>query len=101
MLDCLPPPPRKGDVYQFVKIAPHAIYGFVHTFRVSELVNEPGEYNVLATFNSFLSAHLIAETFRNEPISSLWTVDMPTVASNRIRIKVRPGQSSSVANRPR
>ena len=90
LLDCLRPPPATGDVYQFVKIAPRTFYGNVHRFKVSDLVGRPGEYTLFATFNSFLSAHFIAETFPREPIGKLWTLDIPTVTSNRIHIKVRP-----------
>jgi len=90
LLDCLRPPPAAGDAYQFVKIAPRAFYGHVHRFKVSDLVDKPGEYTVFATFNSFLSAHFIAETLQREPISKLWTTDIPTITSNRIQIKVRP-----------
>jgi hypothetical protein len=90
LLDCLQPPPAAGDAYQFVKISPRTFYGHVHRFKVSNLVDKPGEYTLFATFNSFLSAHFIAETFPREPISKLWTTDMPTITSNRIHIKVRP-----------
>jgi len=90
LLDCLPPPPREGDAYQFAKIAPHAFYGKVHRFKVAELVNKPGEYTIHATFNSFLSAKFIAETLSHDPISKLWTVDMPAITSNRIQIRVKP-----------
>jgi len=90
LLDCLPPPPAAGDAYQFVKISPHTFYGHVHRFKVSDLVDRPGEYTLFATFNRFLSAHFIAETFPREPISKLWTTDIPTITSNRIHIRVRP-----------
>jgi hypothetical protein len=90
LLDCLRPPPVAGDVYQFVKIAPRTFYGHVHRFKVSDLVDKPGEYTVFATFNSFLSAHFIAETFQREPIGKLWTTDIPPITSNRIHIRVRP-----------
>lgn len=89
LLDCLPPLPREGDAYQFVRVAPHASYGQAHRFKVAELVNKPGEYTINATFNSFLSAKFIAETLSHDPISKLWTVDMPTITSNRIEISVR------------
>ncbi len=89
LLDCLPPPPREGDAYQFVRIAPHTFYGRVHRFKVAELVNKPGEYTVHATFGSFLSAKFIAETLSHDPISKLWTVDVPTITPNRIEISVR------------
>ena len=70
LLDCLPPPPRQGDSYQFLRIAPHAFYGQVYRFKVAELVNKPGEYTIHATFSSFLSASFIAETLSHDPTSA-------------------------------
>jgi len=46
LLDCLRPPPAAGDAYQFVKISPRTFYGHVHRFKVSDLVDKPGEYTL-------------------------------------------------------
>jgi hypothetical protein len=58
---------------------------------VSDLVNGPGDYDLTVTFNSFLGADFIAEYYASDPISKLplWTMDSPTVTSNRIHIKVK------------
>jgi hypothetical protein len=90
--DCLPPPPRQGDAYQFIKLSPGRFYGLAEDIKISELVNRPGEYDVLATFSSFLSSNWIAEYLGNQPIAKLplWTREQPTVSSNRIHISVKP-----------
>jgi hypothetical protein len=91
LLDCVPPPPRQGDVYQFIKLAPKAFYGHNEQFKVSDLVNGPGDYDVAVTFNSFLRADFIAKYYASDPISKLplWTMDSPTITSNRIHISVK------------
>ncbi len=91
LLDCVPPPPRQGDVYQFIKLAPNAFYGHSEQIRVSDLVNGPGDYDVTVTFNSFLAADFIAKHYTSDPISKLplWTMESPTLTSNRIHITVK------------
>jgi hypothetical protein len=56
LADCVPPPPRSGDPYQFVKVGPGNLYGLFENLKLSDYVNKPGEYDIYATFNSFLSA---------------------------------------------
>jgi hypothetical protein len=92
LLDCVPPPPRKGDVYAFLKLEPQNFHGRASTFKVSDLVNKPGEYDIEATFNSFLSETTIVEFYSSEPISKLplWTMEKPTVTARRIHITVKP-----------
>jgi hypothetical protein len=92
LLDCVPPPPRQGNAYQFVKISSERFYGLSENFKLSELVNGPGEYDLDATFSSFLSSKWTAEFLGKEPIAqlSLWTMEQPTITSNRIHITVKP-----------
>jgi hypothetical protein len=92
LLDCVPPPPLQGNPYAFVKLAPGTFYGHAEDFKLSDMVNQPGEYDVIVSFNSFLSSHWIAEYLGNEPISKLplWTMERPTVTSKRIHITVKP-----------
>jgi hypothetical protein len=92
LLDCVPPPPRSGDPYQFVKLAPETFYGHAEGFKLSDLVNKPGEYDFFATFSSFLSSQWVAEGFGNDPISKLllWTMERPVITSKRIHITVNP-----------
>lgn len=92
LLDCVPPPPRQGDVFQFFKLSPERFYGLIEDFKISEMVSKPGEYDVYATFNSFLSSKWSAEFLEKDPISKLplWTMEQPTITSNRIHIVVKP-----------
>jgi hypothetical protein len=92
LLDCVPPPPRKGDVYAFLKLEPQNFHGRLSTFKVSDLVNKPGEYDIEATFNSSLSEDFIEEFYSREPISKLplWTMEKPTVTARQIHITVKP-----------
>jgi hypothetical protein len=92
LLDCVPPPPRRGDPYQFFKLVPGSFYGRTQDFKLKDFLSKPGEYDVSATFNSFLSSEWVAQVLESEPISklSLWTMEHPTVSSNRIRILVKP-----------
>lgn len=92
LMDCVPPPPREGNAYQFVKLAPERLYGLAEGFKLSGLVNGPGEYDVHATFSSFLSPQWTAEFLGKEPIGKLplWTMEQPALSSNRIHITVKP-----------
>src|ERR1035438_4922018 len=46
LLDCVKPPPLKGDPYQFVKLEPMRFHGRVDDFKIADLVEAPGEYDV-------------------------------------------------------
>jgi len=91
LLDCVPPPPRRGDVYQFFKLARGNFHGRAENFMVSDLVNGPGEYELCATYSSFLSSDWIAEFLAKDPIGKLplWTMDQPPLVSNRVHIIVK------------
>ena len=90
LLDCIPPPPRPGDVYQFVKIDGGRFYGCVSQFGIRDIVNKPGEYDLDVSFGSSISAKWVSEFLRNDPISKLplWTMEKPTLKAPRIHIKV-------------
>jgi|GEM_PF-1822758 len=92
LLDCVPPPPRRGDVYQFIKLAQGNFYGRAEAFAVSDLVNGPGEYDISAFFSGSLSRKWIAQYLGKDPIGNLplWTMDKPQLASNRLHITVKP-----------
>jgi hypothetical protein len=92
LADCLPPPPVKGEVYQFIRIEPHRFYGMVDGFPIRELVDKAGEYDIDVTYESCLAAEWISKYFASEPISKLplWTMEKPILKSNRIPIKVVP-----------
>jgi hypothetical protein len=92
LLDCLPPPPREGDVYQFFRLAPHRFYGLEEDFKISELVNGPGAYDIAATFSSFLSSDWTTKYLVKDAIAKLplWTREGPPLTSNRVHITVEP-----------
>ena len=92
LLDCLPPPPRPGDVYRFVKIDGGRFYGLMSQFFAHDIVNKPGEYDLDVSFQSSISARWVSEFLRNDPISRLplWTMEKPTLWAPRIHIRVVP-----------
>jgi hypothetical protein len=91
LLDCVPPPPRQKDVYQFFKLAQGDFHGRAEAFALSDLVNGPGDYDISATFSGSLSSKWIAEFLGRDPIAKLplWTMDKPRLASNRVHITVK------------
>jgi hypothetical protein len=92
LLDCIPPPPREEDVYQFIRLGPDRFYGVAEDFPISDLVNGPGEYDIAATFRSFLSSEWVGEFLGKDPIAKLplWTIEQPVLTSNRVHITVEP-----------
>jgi hypothetical protein len=92
LLDCVPPPPREGDPYAFVKVGPQQFYGRVNTFKVRDVVNMPGKVNVLVTYNSFLSASFVTQYLSHDPISKLpvWTMEKPTITAPPICMVITP-----------
>jgi hypothetical protein len=92
LLDCVPPPPRAGDVYRFVKIDGGRFYGLLDKFPIHEIVNKPGEYDLDVSFESSLSASWVSQFLANDPISKLplWTMEKPVLRAARIHIKVIP-----------
>jgi hypothetical protein len=89
-LDCVPPPPRPGDVYQFVKIDGGRFYGCTSQFVMHDIVNTTGEYDLDVSFESSISAKWVSEYLRNDPIGKLplWTREKPPLKALRIHIKV-------------
>jgi hypothetical protein len=89
--DCVPPP-RSGAPYQFVRVGPGNLYGLFEDLKLSEYVSKPGQYDIYATFNSFLSADFVTRSLGGDPISKLplWTMERPTITSKRIHITVSP-----------
>lgn len=90
LFDCVPPPPKEGNVYQFVKLAPGRFYGLADDIKVSDIVSKPGEYDIDVTYNSFISRSFIKEFLAHDPISKfpVWTMEEPTITAPRIHITV-------------
>jgi hypothetical protein len=89
--DCLPPPPRRNDTSRFFRLEPGTFYGVIENFTVRELVPGPGEYDIVVHYEAAISADWIAK-YGGAKIAELpvWTRDQPVLASNRLRISIKP-----------
>ncbi len=92
LLDCVPPPPREGYVYAFIKLEPGRFYGVADEIKVTDVVSKPGEYDISVTYSSFISRSSIKEFLKIDPISKLpvWTMEQPTITAPRVHIVVKP-----------
>ena len=92
LFDCVPPPPKEGNVYAFIKLEPGRFYGVADEIKVTDVVGKPGEYDISVTYNSFVSRTFIKEFLKNDQISKLpvWTMEQPTVAAPSVHIVVKP-----------
>jgi len=92
LFDCVPPPPKEGNVYAFIKLEPGRFYGIADEIKLTDVVSKPGEYDISVTYNSSLSRSFIKEFFKHDPISTLpvWTMEQPTVKAPKVRIVVQP-----------
>ena len=92
LLDCLPPPPKPGGAYQFIKLGRQEFHGVRDIFKINDFVDKPGEYDIEVTFNSFLSDSFMREDFADDPIAKLplWTNDKPPVTASRVHVVVKP-----------
>lgn len=90
LLDCVPPPPVKGDPYQFVKIEPMTFHGRVDDLKIADFVETPGEYDLDVTFSSFLSRKWIRDFYADQAIAKLplWTMTQPVLKSARIHLRI-------------
>jgi hypothetical protein len=92
LFDCLPPPPQPGNVYQFIKLQPDEFHGTVATFKVKDLINKPGEFDIEVTFNSFISGGFVQKYLAGDPIAKLpvWTMEQPTITAAPVHVVIRP-----------
>jgi hypothetical protein len=92
LFDCVPPPPKEGNVYDFIKLEPGRFYGVADEIKVTDVASKPGEYDVNVTYNSFASRSFIKEFLRHDPISKLpvWTMEQPTITAPRVHIVIKP-----------
>ena len=75
LLDCVPPPPKEGNVYALIRLQPGRFYGLADELKVRDVVNKPGEYNLTVTFGSSISNGFISKYLNHDPISALQRVD--------------------------
>lgn len=92
LFDCVPPPPSEGHVYAFIKLEPGRFYGIADEINVTDVVSKPGRYNIVVTYNSFLSRSFIKKFLSNDPIANLpvWTMEQPAIKAFRLHIVVQP-----------
>ncbi len=92
LLDCVPPTPRAGDSYGFVRIEPGQFSGRVDAFKIADLVDKPGEFDIDIRYRSFLSEEFIRKSLARDPIAMLpvWTMERPAVSASTIHIAVTP-----------
>jgi len=92
LFDCVPPPPKEGNVYAFIKLEPGRFYGVADEIKVTDVVSKPGEYDISVTYSSFASRSFIKEFLQHDPISKLpvWTMEQPTITAPRVHIVVKP-----------
>jgi hypothetical protein len=92
LLDCVPPPPREGNVYAFIRLQPGRFYGLADEMKVSDVVNKPGEYSLSVTYGSSISKDFIHRFLNHDPIFALpvWTMEQPTLNARRLHITIKP-----------
>jgi len=85
--DCVPPPPKLGDLTQFARIAPSKFYVITDSFGLRQLVKKPGEYELVVQCGAFLPPdYWVKEGF---PKLAYWTSEHPRLKA-KIHISVRP-----------
>ncbi len=85
--DCIPPPPKPDDLSEFIRIEPSNFYGLRDQIKLREIVNKPGEYDLLIQFGSSLSPEFV--TSAGFPKLPYWTTPDKPLA-RRIHITVTP-----------
>jgi len=88
--ECLMPPPKPGAVSRFTRMAPHSSLKMQEVFQVKELVPEAGEYNLVLTYRSSLSAEFLKQAYANDPLGRLpiWTTDQGFIDSGQVHFRV-------------
>lgn len=92
LFDCVPPPPKEGNVYAFIKLEPGRFYGVADEIKVTDVVSKPGEYDINVTYGSFASSNFAKDFLKHDPISKLplWTMEQPPIEAPRVHIVVKP-----------
>jgi hypothetical protein len=87
----VPPPPPKGSISEYIKLAPNSFHGHFDDFKLKDFVNKPGEYDIEVTFKSFVFSGLIMQYLSDDPIAKLplWTADQDALIAPRIHISVK------------
>jgi hypothetical protein len=91
LLDCVPPPPKKGDVYAFTRLHPGEFMGLEARFKLSDFVNKAGEYDVHVQFRSSLNDTQLNTYLSGDPIVGkyVWTRGDGVITAPVVRIAVK------------
>jgi hypothetical protein len=87
LLDSIPPPPKPGDMSEFMRLDPQMFFGTADEFVVRDLVNKPGNYTFKIQLGSALTAEWLAEPCF--PKLPYWTREDKPIATE-MHISVRP-----------
>jgi len=92
LFDCVPPPPKEGDIYAFVRLEPGQFYGIVDQIKVTDIVNKPGELKITVTYSGSLSSKIVQELLKHDPIAKLplWTAEQGAIEAPPVYITVQP-----------
>jgi hypothetical protein len=85
--DCIPPPPKPGDMSQFLRLPLGHFYGHTISLKIQDFARKPGEYDFVFEYHPFISASLLAES--GFPKVSFWTSEEKPLKC-RVRVKVIP-----------
>jgi hypothetical protein len=87
LLDCVPPPPKSGDMSQFVKLDPNMFFGTSDEFVLRDFVKKPGNYTFEIQLGSALTPEWLAGM--GFPKLPYWTrEDKPL--ERKLQITVKP-----------
>jgi hypothetical protein len=85
LLDCVPPPPKEGDLTQFIRIGPGRFYGLTGDFDLRDLVDGPGERTLVIRLGGVLSLEFIRTL--GYPELPYWTSeDKPLISEVHLTI---------------
>jgi hypothetical protein len=84
LADELPPPPQP---YDFILLQPGEFVGTHMGGAAKEFVNQPGEYEFVVEYSSYLSEHYAREAMKM-PSVPFWSRERGTTTSNRIKLRI-------------
>jgi hypothetical protein len=92
LVDCVPPPPMPGNVYEFVRLDAGNFYGTSARFKVSDLIPKPGNYTLTVAFHRTLQSDWVKKYLPDDPIAKekLWSDDEPVLHASPIKLLILP-----------
>jgi hypothetical protein len=71
--DCIPPPPKPGDMSQFLRLPLGHFYGHTISLKIQDFAKKPGEYDFVFEYHPSISVSWLAES--GFPKVSFWTAE--------------------------